>query len=253
MTLLVDLGNSRIKWASSHGKTIKFPGSKKHVGQDLGVVLDLVWGKKKTPSHVYVANVAGESNQQLLVAWAEKNWHLSPTFIQSSAEQAGIRNQYVDPSRLGVDRWMAMIEAHRKVKGPCCIVDCGTAITIDAIDQEGQHLGGLIFPGLQTMRQSLIEGTAAIRDLSVPGVEASLLARDTEGAVIGGTLYAAIATIDRVMLDISAQVPGKMNYLITGGDAKLLLPLLHADFHYDQDLVLHGLNVVVNSLLGEKQ
>ena len=243
MTLLVDLGNSRIKWASSHGKTIKFPGSKRHAGRDLSPVLDLVWGKKETPNKVLVANVAGGENRELLRIWIEKNWHFSPIFVESVEEQAGVKNHYVEPALLGVDRWMAMIAAHRKAKHSCCVVDCGTAITIDVVNQSGDHMGGLIVPGVETMRRSLMEGTASIRDIKSVSAGPTLLARDTQGAVIGGTLYTVIATIDRAMLDITSQIAGRMSYYLTGGDAKLLLPLLHEKFSYEQDLVLHGLNI----------
>ena len=158
-------------------------------------------------------------------------------------------NAYVEPQRLGSDRWAALIGAHAAVSGPLCVVDCGSAVTLDALDVKGQHLGGLIIPGLDMMRGALINNTSGIHEqaLARGEGEVSVLARDTQGAVTGGVLYTLIAVIDRVTADLAADLQSPLTRVITGGDAERLLPLLAGPYRHEPELVLQGLAIVAES------
>jgi len=124
-------------------------------------------------------------------------------------------------------------------------VDCGTAATIDVLQQNGQHLGGLILPGIALMRSALLDGTTVVIDNSEES-NSMLFARNTHDAIQGGGLYAMIATIDRVFQDVEAELGVEVKRVLTGGDASTLLPLLQGDIKYLPDLVLQGLFVIAS-------
>ena len=244
MKLLVDAGNSRIKWAAwKDGRLVP------------GMVLDRneaaptelfrkAWGDvDRPPEAVVVANVAGDSLKRSLSGWVRRNWGLSPRFVRAEAEACGVRNAYADPRGLGVDRWAALIGARHRIKGDLFIVDCGTALTLDALDRGGRHLGGLILPGLALMRQSLVDRAEGIDVLpslaeAPPG---GVLATDTAGAIIGGSLYAAVATIDRLLGDLRTELGRPVTCVVTGGDAEAIMGLLSCKPRHEPWLVLEGL------------
>lgn len=247
MILLVDIGNSRIKWATLERGKLASKGAMPRPAQDeFAVFAEEAWARLKKPKRIIVSNVAGSAFMTALTHWALGRWKLEPEFMVSPVRGSGVTNAYTQPERLGTDRWAAMIAARRLCDGAYCVVDCGTAITIDVVAADGAHQGGLIVPGLSMMRRSLLEGTGDIQfqsDIAASG-DIVMLARDTERAVGGGTLYAAVAVIDRVIADISDELGSKMSCTITGGDAATVLPLLAAEYHHEPDLVLLGLAVV---------
>ncbi|MCC6302469.1 MAG: type III pantothenate kinase [Gammaproteobacteria bacterium] len=252
MKLLVDAGNTRIKWAWVDTEALQWRGAipRRGGGEDADA-LSAAWGDRPAPLRLLVANVSGAEFRASLTAWSRRAWGIEPEFVRARAEGFGVINAYPDPQRLGVDRWLALIAARRAVAGPVCVIDCGTALTIDAMTGEGGHLGGLILPGLGLMRRALLENTsdiqAAIEDASPWPV--TLLAKDTHGGVMGGTLYAAVATIDRVVRDLGAVIEGRPTCLLTGGDGAAIGPLLSTDFDFrhEPDLVLRGLAIVAEA------
>jgi len=123
------------------------------------------------------------------------------------------------------------------------VIDCGTAITIDAIAADGAHLGGLIAPGMELMTSALTGQTAGIQIGEAGNQDISLLGRSTEAAVSGGVLYTAIALVERVFMDLQGELGDRTNLLLTGGDATRILPLLGSRPEYVPDLVLKGLAV----------
>ena len=143
----------------------------------------------------------------------------------------------------------ALIGARSLSAEAACVVDCGTAVTADALSAHGEHLGGLILPGLVLMRHSLLAGTADVRPSGAADV--ALLARNTAGAVLAGTLYALVAAVDRIAADVSAEIDGKVELFLTGGDAALLLPLLGRRWRHEPELVLRGLAVLADAGPGD--
>lgn len=172
---------------------------------------------------------------------SQQIWPAASIFVaRSTAAALGVSNAYEQPERLGVDRWLSLLAAHRYYPGKRCIVDCGTAITVDILDQ-GRHLGGLIAPGLATMRKSLHSETAA---LDAVDCSSDLhFARHTAAAITGGTLMAAIGLIRSAM----QRLAGDYRLLLTGGDAELLAAKLELPLIVDRDLVLKGLSVLADT------
>ena len=242
MILLLDIGNSRVKWGILvvEGQIPRVE-SRSHRDHGIWDVAESCWSDL-SPTRVIASNVAGNNLAGELQEWVRITWQLEVEFLVPAVEAYGVINAYREPSRLGADRWAALLGAARRPHGHLCVVDCGTAVTIDVLSADNVHLGGLIVPGLRLMRDSLVAGTAGIRHTW--GVEAALLACDTGSAVAGGALYATIALIDRVVADLTAELSAPVTILLTGGDAALMLPLLAGTIEYEANLVLYGLAVV---------
>ena len=244
MILLVDAGNTCLKWGFLEGGVVQTGGRAVHAGEDLKTVIATAWAEVAAPERVIVANVAGQRLAKTLRAWIKRTWKVAAEFAVATEAAGGVRNAYREPGRLGIDRWAALIGARRHNRGAACVVDCGTAITIDVLGQGGDHLGGLIVPGLHLMPRCLAQTATGVAEPQEPSEDVSLLARDTHGAVVGGALYAAVAMIDRVAADVGAELGRRPALVLTGGDAPSLRPLLAGPVHHAPDLVLEGLAVL---------
>jgi len=246
MTWLVDIGNSSIKWAeykpNKLGESQAFLRTESGVGEDL----DTIWGNADSPEHLLCCCVAGEEFEQLFSQWCQQVWGLQPEFVRSPEQGCGVTNAYLKPERLGSDRWAAMVAAHHLSAGASCVIDCGTAITIDVLQADGLHLGGLILPGLKLMADSLNTRTHVDIDESEGG-NTTLFARNTADAIHGGALYAQVATLDRVYSDVEQSLNTPVNRVITGGDASRIISLLSGEHQFIPDLVLQGLAIILQN------
>lgn len=244
MKLLVDIGNSRVKWAvmdqNGLNETQYFQRSK----TGIKAALNKAWKNLTDIEAIYVANVAGEKLAQQLSEWTEKHWQLSPSFITSEKKRFGVTNAYDDPEKLGVDRWLSLIAARQHARQTQCVIDCGTAMTIDIVNNTGQHQGGMILPGLGLMRNSLATHTDALTEMP-DEKEFKTLATNTFSAIQAGTLYSISATLERIIHDLKQTFNNQIRFIITGGDAEQLLKLLPDDINYYPNIVLKGLTFYV--------
>lgn len=231
-TLLIDAGNSRTKWALlEHGRWVQ-QGVSDHSG------LSAALGKLSAPTRVLASNVAGAVLAQSLTELCAR-WQIVPEFIRAAAQQCGVFNGYGQPEKLGSDRWAALIAAWHIERRACLVVNCGTATTVDALSADGEFLGGLILPSITLMQQSLLAGTAQLRE--VDG-EVSDFPRNTADAIFSGTVAATVGAIQR-QYALLAQPAAPC--LLSGGAADLIamqleeLPLVQLD-----NLVLHGLQLI---------
>ena len=242
MILLLDIGNSCMKWAFLQDGELVDPGSVLRMERDFKDLAKANWTDCATPERVLVSNVAGPSVKKSVTLWVKRHWKLAPEFIQAEAQACGVHNAYHEPRKLGSDRWAALIGARHLEGGPVCVIDCGTAITIDALAADGHHLGGLIVPGLGLMARALVDRTPDIHEPSAgnPG-EVALFARDTDNAVTGGALYAAASLLDRAIADTAAELGPGLNVIITGGDGPRIAQLLRFQTRLEPQLVLKGL------------
>lgn len=244
MTLLLDIGNTRIKWARLEAGRLAAPGAALHLDDQLGQALARAFEGPK-PQRVLACNVAGPLVGQALSALCHDRFGLQPEFLISAAEQCGVKNGYTDPARLGADRWAALIGAFHKFGGPACVIDAGTAITVDALGKRGQHMGGLIAPGPQSMRRALAGATAGLPDQGEG--ELLLLARDTRSGITSGGWQAAAGFVERMYAQLGAKLGKDTRFILTGGDAEHLAKLVSAPFEHCPDLVLQGLAVVAGA------
>ncbi len=235
MKLLIDAGNTRIKWALVAGEQWLRSGNllTEQVGD-----LSSDFAQLASVQQVWVSNVAGEPvAQQIHTACSERDW---PThFIAAQLMQCGVRNGYTQPQQLGSDRWAALIAAWHQIGRACLVVNCGTTTTIDALSAQGEFIGGIILPGVDLMQRSLSLATARLQ--TADGVYVPL-PLNTADAVYSGAIQAGCGAIQRqhaLLKDDDAPV------LLSGGAAAQLQGCVAQRVtHRVDDLVLQGLLLI---------
>ncbi len=247
MNLLVDIGNARIKWALQEADNWTSGSTLVRKNKAFKDLARPAWKELETPARVVVSSVAGSDYDKSVHTWVKRRWKLAPEFLKSNAAMCGVSNAYKEPERLGNDRWAYLLAVQAEHQAPTVIVDCGTAITIDALTADGRHLGGLIAPGIELMSSSLAMQAPGIEMLNPESNDIALLGSSTEAGVAGGVLYAAVSLVDRVFQDLLVELGSKANLLMTGGDAERIAPLLSSKPVVDPELVLKGLAVFARS------
>lgn len=237
MKLLVDLGNSRLKWAALRDGRLAQGGVFAHAGLPIAHALARYWGALSAPEAVYAASVAGDEVEAILAECVRERFGLEVRFVRSPAAALGVGNAYAEPAQLGVDRFLALAALHHATASMQVFASCGTALTLDALDADGRHLGGLIAPAPALMRRALDGGTARVRDL--PGRLVERADNTADGAWSGCSL-AAVALIERFRAGVSRELGVTASLHVDGGGIDELLPLL-PDAKRERNLVLRGL------------
>ncbi len=245
--LLLDVGNTRVKWARVRSGLYEFSGSMPLAGLSVDSFLQQIWSESDKPVLVVMSAVGDGEWVRMLRFSIANAWTSRLLEVVAEVNRDGLKNGYTQPQRLGSDRWAALLGAWRMQSEAICVVDAGTALTMDVVNNGGEHLGGLIVPGLAMMRQCLVLGTAKVStQLAQDAQDESeqtfgLLGRNTVQAVSGGALWTLAAGVERLRAQAYDLVGGSMRCVITGGDAQQLLPLLSGDWQWTPDLVLRGL------------
>lgn len=237
--LVIDIGNSRIKWALADGGVLT-ASSQGFPHEDVEPVVSAWAALPEPPDEVYWAGVIDHPVVGHLIAWIDHYWQVPVTRVRTPAEGGGIRIAYPDPTQLGTDRWLAMVGAGAYGLLPACIVDCGSAITLDAVDAKGQHHGGLILPGLAAQQAGLAAVAPALPAADLEPA-APLLATNTEDAVAAGQLQGSAAAIEQLATRLASATGQVLPLVLTGGDAKRIHRYLRAPAALKPDLVLAGL------------
>ncbi|HEY3786390.1 MAG TPA: type III pantothenate kinase [Steroidobacteraceae bacterium] len=245
--LLVDIGNSRVKWAwVRDGRLGRQRAAANAQWQVHDYARRLIGGNWRPGSRIVVSSVAGADVDRIFVRAARAVSAPSPEFFASRRTVAGVKTAYLEPWRLGVDRLAGAIGARHLARGrPVCLVNVGTAITIDVVDQGGRHRGGAIIPGPPMMVASLLRDTSGIRRRAQGGARGvqTLFARTTRTAIAQGSRYAAAAVIDRAILEARRVLGRRPAVFLTGGGLPAVKPLLRVASVTVPDLVLVGLAV----------
>lgn len=238
MNILIDIGNTRIKWCVDNKGSIGKSQAIDYKKDDFISCLQSSWQQLTQPQTIAISSVSAQQVSLEIIALAKKNWpEIKVLIAKTSSYALSVTNAYVQPENLGVDRWMGLIALRYYYPGNSCIVGCGTAITIDNLDKKGQHLGGLISPGIQLMKQSLFQGT---ENLSF--IEQNYpvgLSNATEPAIFSGILYAAAGLIEKSIRNLCMCD----TLILTGGDAELLSKYLDFESIIEPDFVLKGLSL----------
>jgi len=244
MRLLIDLGNTRLKWAWCDHELWQ-TGAADVTGSNFDQILDELAGSREIPEDIILASVAEEEATAVLKTALRARWPAPIIWVQSLQQQLGVVNHYRNPAQLGADRWAALIAARQEVAQSVCVISCGTAVTVDALNAAGEFVGGVILPGLVLMRRSLADGTAAIAVSD--GNDTSCQARSTEDAVMSGTRFGLAGAVDRIVAEHRRILGDDMVCLITGGSAESILPLLGFSATHKPDLVLLGLKAIAEA------
>jgi type III pantothenate kinase len=246
MILVIDVGNTRLKWAWLTSTGLSDQQAILHRGAKPGMWRAALFESGQKPTRVLCSNVAGLKMAKTLSRLAKKAYRVEVEFVTPAAEFQGLTNGYLNPNLLGSDRWLALIGAWTKARSALCVVDVGTAVKVDSVDAAGRHLGGLIVPGIQMMRESLMSKTSDIAEAaqhSTPSL-AGVFANNTIGAVSRGAVFALAGMADRAAELIEQSTGVKPKLFITGGDAGMITGTMRTKGEILPDLVLQGLAVI---------
>jgi type III pantothenate kinase len=232
MKLLIDAGNTRVKWRIVAVASAQVLAEGAALHDDLSALA--VDCQRWRPRWALGCTVASEALGLQIAACLPPG--LTVAWQWPQAEQAGVRCHY-DTRQLGADRWMALLGAGGAAPGAKVVVCAGTALTIDALRADGLFLGGTIAPGLTLMRNSLASGTAR---LGRPDGQYADYPSQTADAIYSGCLNALLAPIVQQAQRLSA-LDGPVTVYLTGGDAKLIAQYLPVCYQIVDNLALDGL------------
>ena len=235
--LQLDIGNSRVKWRLVNQDGVIDSGSYRH-DDDSGKAALLQCTARL--EQIWIASVAGAVTEAALTAQLLERWGIAPWLARSQACTGNLRNSYQDPTRMGVDRWLAMLGARHREQGRVCVIDAGSALTIDLVSASGQHEGGYIIPGAALMERALLLDTDRVRfeetvaHALTPGIS-------TAEAVRHGI---ALAQAGAVTLALEQAGSGPIALLFCGGAGDPLRQLVDRGGQWLPDLVFEGLQLM---------
>jgi len=245
MILTIDIGNTRVKWVLYQDALAQADGVFCYTQDTFSV--DVANAKMPFKGvDVIVGNVSGESVERKLTEILATSECKKFSYAQTMQKQCGVVNSYDDFTRLGVDRWLAMIAGfNHKKKNPgesVCIIDCGTAVTLDVVDSKGCHLGGVIMPGLAMMQLMLTRETNDIEAFNVSqGVAGMRLENATGHAVSQGSAQLLIGGLEAMISRYSSGEANNMLCFVTGGNGAWVAKSLAAEVLHEPLLVNQGL------------
>jgi len=217
---------------------------------EIGALALRAWQDLPRPTRVFGINVAGEA-ARLRVEGQLMRWRLTPQWLSATEAACGVTNRYAQPTQLGPDRWASLVAAWRRSTAvdlfppACVVVNAGTAVTIDALDESGIFHGGMILPGMRLMREALIMNTAGLK---VPPGSFSAFPDNTTDAIHTGSIQAICGAIEQMRRQIDSNTAQVRCYL-SGGAAKELGEHINPPVEVVDTLVLEG----VLALAGEME
>ena len=236
MTLLMDLGNTCFKWKGGDAQ-----GSVVHKGDDLAALLNSSLITLSPPAKIALSNVAGDQLEKIVIDWCSLHWPEAKLILAKVKNPVPALASNYRSDSLGVDRWLAMLAiASNKNSVPFIVVDCGSAVTIDAVNGASVHTGGVIMPGLSMLHASLVAGADAIQ--KAPTATTSVMAVTTDDALSAGCINTLVAGVDAIVnkMKIALKTDEVACYL-TGGDVDEIQSLLKTDVLLKPELVFDGL------------
>lgn len=249
-TLLFDIGNTFIKWGLLDELKLVDLGcirNEDFLAKECDALIKLI---PPDAGRVIACCVASNNIDAKLTTLIANNYDCLIEYVQSESMAYGIRSGYQDASQLGVDRWVAMIAAKTQFSGDITVIDLGTAITIDTIDEYGDHIGGQILPGLQLMLSSLDKKTDRITLPSISNdltnMKINFWADNTNDAIIFGACNAICGAIERAIICLQENGHSP-TVILTGGDALVFKNLMNEGYRHRPNLVLEGLAIIANS------
>jgi len=243
--LAVDVGNTRLKWAlydsPRRGAALQAYGAE--FLENIDKLADAGWAALPAPVRILGCAVAADAVKRRVEEQMEELWDVPAQWVVASAAEAGLVNGYDHPTRLGADRWVAMIGAwHRMLAQgaprPLVVVMVGTAVTVEAVDVQGRFLGGIILPGHGIMLRALESGTAG---LHVPTGEVREFPTNTSDALTSGGTYAIAGAIERMVQHVRKHSGAEPVCFMTGGAGWKMAPHISVQFELVESLIFDGL------------
>lgn len=239
--LLIDLGNTRAKWVWAQGRAI----ATDRAGRGGLTALEAACRAPSAPrpDAVLVSSVASAATAETVRELCRSCWGLEARLLRARAGQGGVRNGYSEPSRLGVDRWLAIVGAVDRYGTPLVVWDLGTATTLDAVDTDGRHLGGWILPGPSTMLDALRDRTQLPVPPDLTNTGPVQPGTSTAECIGRGVLAAQAGALEQLMQGLASGAAADPKLVVTGGAAAQVLPLLEVEHIHDPWLVFRGMLV----------
>jgi type III pantothenate kinase len=243
--LAIDVGNTRLKWAlfdePRPGAALLAHGAE--FLEQIDRLSEGPWAGLARPTRMLGCLVAADAVKRRVEEQMEELWDTPAHWVVSSAAEAGLTNGYDHPTRLGADRWVAMIGARHRVLAqgparPMVVVLVGTAVTVEAVDAEGRFLGGFIVPGHGIMLRALMSGTAG---LHVPTGEVREFPTNTSDALTSGGTYAIAGAVERMVAHVRTHCGAEPACIMTGGAGWKMLPAMSVQFDLVESLIFDGL------------
>lgn len=242
--LALDIGNTRLKWAlyDAPRPDAKLLSHGAEFLENIDKLADGAWKLIPHPEHVLGCVVAGDAVRRRVMEQMDR-WDVSPQWVVPSESEAGLRNGYDHPARLGADRWVAMIGAYQRMLSqgdpqPMVVVMVGTAVTVEAVDTSGKFLGGLILPGHGIMLRALESGTAG---LHVPTGTVTPFPTNTSDALTSGGTYAIAGAVECMVQHVRAHCGVEPKCIMTGGAGWKMVPSMTRPFELVDNLIFDGL------------
>lgn len=242
--LAIDIGNTRLKWglyaAPQPGSPLLAHGAV--FLEMIDSLADADWQGLPHPGSMLGCIVAGEGVKRRVEEQLEL-WDIEPRWVVPSAQAGGVTNGYEHPTRLGADRWVAMIGARHRLLAsgrmrPALVVMVGTAVTVDALDADGRFLGGLILPGFGLMLRALEMGTAGLK---TPTGETVDFPTNTSDALMSGGSHAIAGAVERMHKKLAQRCGEEPALYMSGGAAVKLAALTDLGFEAVEMLIFEGL------------
>lgn len=246
MILELDLGNTRAKWRILNAKTEIVARGVDDVTGWLRGNFPAAW--TADIQRVRIASVLSPSTEVELSSKIQSALSVTPQIARSSSYCSGVASAYADPERLGVDRWLALIAAYKKSNKAVLVIDIGTALKVDAVNDAGRHRGGYIIPGADLMQRALFDGTDRVRYEGHSFLENVALGSDTRACVQNG-ITAALTGAVLIAIEQCRLVMGSPLIYMTGGLGLQMVDCLEIvgirNICFEADLVLDGLRWVL--------
>jgi type III pantothenate kinase len=247
-TLVIDAGNSRMKWG------LRGPNGWERLGvtpnNEIGALSLRAWQDLPWPTRAFGVNVAGEA-ARVRVEGQLMRWRLTLQWLTATEAACGVTNRYAQPTQLGSDRWASLVAAWRRSTATdlfppaCVVVNAGTAVTIDALDEHGVFHGGMILPGMRLMREALVANTAGLK---VPSGSFNAFPDNTTDAIHTGSIQAICGAIEQMRRQIDSN-PAQVRCYLSGGAAADIGVHINPPVELVDTLVLEG----VLTLAGEME
>ncbi len=237
MKLFIESGKTAIKWANE--RELRSKVVQRASSRQIPEAIDRAWSGMVTPSEVHIASVRDSRVSDRLSQWIAQHWRVRVRFSTASRRELGVTTGYTTPAQLGVDRWLALLAAHHIGGGPKLVVDCGSATTVDGMDESGRHFGGLILPGLQLVGKCLALNTDLSFDEGVLNLNS--FATDTAAGVQSGAMLMHLCVVEKLLQDLERRCGEPAACVMTGGNADSLSAHLSSTHQVIPDLVLQGL------------
>ncbi len=246
--LVIDAGNSRMKWG------VRGPREWLRLGvtpnNEIGALALRAWQDLPRPTRAVGVNVAGEAARVRVEAQLAR-WRVTPEWLTATEAACGVTNRYARPAQLGADRWASLVAAWRRSMATdlfppaCVVVNAGTAVTIDALDENGVFHGGMILPGMHLMLRALAENTAGLK---VPPGDFRAFPDNTPDAIYTGSIQAICGAIEQMRRQIDSN-PAQIRCYLSGGTASEIGVHINPPVEVVDTLVLEG----VLTLAGEME